>query len=215
MNEKALISKIDELCPNGPRRKHSYFQIQYFLIGKEPTIQAKIQACKTELLSRRDAIKSYEDSIDDLYDQKRLEEIRLEEMKQKNNLEDLSELMQINIRRVHRKISSINYKINETREEIKAKADESNFLIGLYDKLCNIEEERDWDDLQVQAEYWNARLTQEVESRLLLGQSPNTEDFKTILALPDNMPIKQLTRQLIENGKNKVRTMDSEKNITN
>ena len=90
---------------------------------------------------------------------------------------------------------------------LRAKEDEANFLIGLYEKLLEIEKEKDWDSLEVQAEYWNAKLTREIESRLMLGELPNIEDFKTVLALPAGMPIRDTTLKLIESRKNQVRDM--------
>lgn len=200
MNE--LFEKIDAIAHNGRRYRHSFFQLQYFVIGKEPTIQAKIEACKRELIDRKDAIQSFNNGLEELYDKKRLEEIKIEELKESKESEDYqSERVNILIRQIQRRIKSFNFEIEDMTNRIAAKEDEANFLLGLYEKLNEIEKPKDWDSLEVQAEYWNARLTRLIESQLILGKSPNSEDFLTVLSLPDNMPIKVATKKLIQENK--------------
>jgi len=203
---KNLIDKIDELCPEGHRNQHSYFQLQYFVIGKEPTIQAKIRACKKELLSRKDEIESIVVALEDLCDQRRLHELEIEKIKEANEA-PLPEEEQIRIRQTRRRIKGVDHQIESFASTIKAKENEANFLIGLYEKLIEVEPEKDWDSLEVQANYWNAKLTQEIETRLLLSQQPNPEDFKTVMAMPSGLPIKDATVKLIEGRKGDVKKM--------
>lgn len=198
MNE--LLDKIDEVCPEGRRKQHSYFQLQYFLIGKEPTIQARIQTCKQELLDRKEAIDSYLTSLEEALDKRRLEELRIEDIKETKEDSPLGEIEQIQIRQSKRRIKAIEYEIENFKTMIRGKEDEANFLLGLFHKLCELEEPKDWDSLEVQAEYWNARLTKEIEAQLLLGRSPDAETFKTVMALPEGMPIKSVTDKLIKQG---------------
>jgi hypothetical protein len=187
---KTLIEKIDEICPTKSAR-HSYFQLQYFVVGKEPTVQAKLRTCKIELLSRKNEIEAITVAIDDLYDKMRLLElhgVRLPE----------SEMEEINLRREGRHKIALEHQLQELRVTLAAKEDEANFLIGLYEKLLQVEPEKDWDSLEVQCEYWNAKLSREIESRLMLGELPNIEDFKLVLSLPNGMPIKDTTLKMIQ-----------------
>lgn len=194
-----LVLQIDSITENSHKNRHSYFQLQYFVVGKEPTIQAKIQSCKDELLERKKALLSYDVAINELYDQKRLYEINIKNVK--NCKEDLSEEEGIQIRQLCRKIEFCKSQIDDINSKKDDKAEEANFLIGLYDKLCEIEKPKDWDSIEVQAEYWNAKLTQDLQMSLMLGQNPSVEVFKTIFSLPDKSPIKVSTKQLVEEAK--------------
>jgi len=198
MNE--LSQKIDEIVPEGRRNRHSFFQLQYFVIGKEPTVQARIQACKNELIVRKDEIESLMVMLEGLYDQFRIEELKIEEIKKSRRPDQIQEIDQIQIREFRRKIKGFEYQIEDFKGKLQGKEEEANFLLGLYDKLCEIEEPKDWDSLPVQAEYWNARLTRDIESHLMLGKTPDAEVVQTVLALPDGMPIKAITHQLMKRG---------------
>jgi hypothetical protein len=135
-----------------------------------------------------------------------LHELEIERIKESQEA-PLSEEEQIKIRQTRRRIKGVDHQIESFASTIKAKENEANFLIGLYEKLIEIEPEKDWDSLEVQANYWNAKLTQEIETRLLLSQQPNAEDFKTVMAMPNGLPIKDATAKLIENRKDDVKKM--------
>lgn len=209
MNQtQELFRKIDEICPDGQRNRTSYFQLQYFVVGKEPTIQGKIQSCKREMLSRKEHIQAVMVELEDVTDKKILERIQLDNVATTEGL--LPEAKEVIARSHKRKIKALDARIEYCQNEIRAKEDETNFLIGLYEKLIGLEAEKDWDSLEVQAEYWNAKLTREIESRLMMGQLPNVEDFKTVMALPQGMPIKDLTKQLIANKKAEVKRIEDD-----
>ena len=40
-NQPNLISQIDNCFSQEMPQRHSYFQLKYFLLGKEPTLQSK------------------------------------------------------------------------------------------------------------------------------------------------------------------------------
>ncbi len=197
-----LIQKIDEIVPSGYNKRHSFFQLQYYVIGKEPTIQAKVQKCKDELFSRKCDMEATMNEIEECYDLLRLQELQIEDIKKSR--EELDEIGEIQIRQIRRKMKVMHDRVQRLKGNLQAKEDESNFIIGLFQKLCDMEEPKDWDSLEVQVEYQNARLTRELEAKLLLGQIPDAEMFKTIMALPDGMPVKTVTQQLIEASKEKV-----------
>ena len=199
-----LLEKIDEIVPSGYNKRHSFFQLQYYVIGKEPTVQARQQACRDELFARKCDMEGSMNELEECYDLIRLQEIQIEEIKA--GQDQLDEIDEIRIRQIRRKIKSMEERVHRAKGHLKAKEEESNFLIGLYQRLCELEEPKDWDSLEVQAEYQNARLSRELETRLLLGQTPDTELFKTIMALPEGMPAKKATQQLIEKGKEHVRS---------
>lgn len=105
---------------------------------------------------------------------------------------------EITIKQARRKIRSLESQIQDLKDKLQGYEEEANFIIGLYYKLIEREPEQDFYTLQNQAEYWNAKLNRELESRLLLGQIPDTELIKTIYNCPDAMPVKQNMQKLIE-----------------
>ncbi len=58
------------------------------------------------------------------------------------------------------------------------------------DKLQEIEELKDFDDLDAQKDYWNHKLGEEINLRILMHQPIDTELAKTVLALPEDISIK-------------------------
>ena len=49
-------------------QRHSYFQLKYFLIGKEPTYQSKMWQCLRELRNRVESLDNMSLEIDELKD---------------------------------------------------------------------------------------------------------------------------------------------------
>ena len=76
--ERNLREEIKELLKNEVAQRHSYFQLKYFLIGKEPTYQSKMWQCLRELKTRYDSL----EAID----------LEREEVKDKIELLDISVL---------------------------------------------------------------------------------------------------------------------------
>lgn len=196
-----LLEKIDEIVPEGNKHRHSFFQLQYFVIQSEPTIQSKINACKRELVSRKNSMEGILLSIEEAYDQKELHELNISEIQSNTQPDDeffVIRRREITIKQARRKIRSLESQIQDLKDKLQGYEEEANFIIGLYYKLIEREPEQDFYTLQNQAEYWNAKLNRELESRLLLGQIPDTELIKTIYNCPDAMPVKQNMQKLIE-----------------
>ena len=55
-----LKEEISRILKNEVAERHSYFQLRYFLIGKEPTIQSKMCQCIKERKIRKEALDSLE-----------------------------------------------------------------------------------------------------------------------------------------------------------
>ena len=203
-----LLTKIDSIVGDGYKNQTSFFQLQYFLVGKEPTVQAKLERCKTELFSRKCDMEGTMNELEECYDLIRLQELQKSDFQGADV--ELNESQEIYIRQIDRKILSLKDRAGRLASNLRAKEEESNFLIGLYERLCEAEEPKDWNSLEVQAEYHNARLSKELEARLLLGVTPDAEMFKTIMALPDGMPAKTATQQLVELTKKRLKDTKQE-----
>ena len=77
-----IMERINKILENELSERHSYFQLKYFIIGKEPTLQGKMWQCIRELGSRKDSLNAIEIQNHELNDKKELIDIKIE----KNNL---------------------------------------------------------------------------------------------------------------------------------
>ena len=66
-----IKEKISELLKNEVVSRHSYFQLKYFLIGKEPTNQAKMWQCLRELKARQEILNSVDLQLEEEKDPKK------------------------------------------------------------------------------------------------------------------------------------------------
>lgn len=183
---KSLIEKIQDTIPTLPER-HSFFQLKHFVIGKEPTVQSQIQACIRELSTRKDDLEALQLEIADEHDNKRLLELHLE----KRLAAKQSEKNQIMQRKLKRQISSKEKRIGKLRNRLQSIEQETLFLIEVFEALQKKEPLKEWDEMSVQLEYWNKNLTNEFHTRLILTNSMDNELIRTIMALPDETPIKK------------------------
>ena len=56
-DEMKLVKEINDVIQKQEiNSRHSYFQLKYFLIGKEPTLQSKMWQCLRELKTRNESI---------------------------------------------------------------------------------------------------------------------------------------------------------------
>ena len=79
---RELIKKADEIISKTrmPDR-HSFFQLEKFLIGKECTCQAQLWQITREISTRREAIESLDTQIDETQDSLELIDISIERLK--------------------------------------------------------------------------------------------------------------------------------------
>jgi prephenate dehydrogenase len=55
VESKSTLENLQAVVEKHPLTgRHSYFQLKYFIVGKEPTPQAKIWQCLREMKARRD-----------------------------------------------------------------------------------------------------------------------------------------------------------------
>lgn len=177
MNIEELIKKSSQ----GP----STFQLRYFVIGKEPTAQAKMHKCIEEIKYRMGAINQTKSEIEDMVD-------NIELLKMKEFGISPSE---IEIRQNERKTNAAMRHLEGLHEKIKTWEAEVNFLKEEFDLIEKKIPLKEWNSFEVQLEYWNEKLSQEVRQRMIMNLPIDSEIIKTVLALPDGAPIK---KQLVE-----------------
>lgn len=218
MSNLALYDEMEKLLETEVAQRHSYFQLKYFLIGKEPTNQAKMWQCLRELKTRNQSLKAISLEREDLKDKLELLDInkkRKETELDKNDGSDelLFKEQRIALRQIERQIKSLEENLKEINERQKWIEEESKFFVETFKNLQKIEPLQHFDDFESQKQYWNEKLTQKINLKMLTQNSIDVELIETIVALPDEVQIKkqtlqtltfkqnQLLQQLTENSK--------------
>jgi len=211
-----LLEKMDLLLKNDVVSRHSYFQLKYFIIGKEPTHQSKLWQCLRELKVRRDSIRAIFLELEDSNDKLALldiEEARLNlkiheplsvAVGERQHQElDLRET-EIKVRRVKRQRAGVLEAISQLKARLRSNEEEARFFVQAFVALEKVEALRPFDDPEAQKEYWNARLTQDIHMKMLMQHPIDTELMKTILALNNDAPIKQEALHILDGQKAKL-----------
>lgn len=192
-NSNNLFKEMDEVLKNEVSQRHSYFQLKYFLVGKEPTVQSKMWQCLRELKSRRESLDAIELEAEDSKDKLELLDISIEKINlarsQADNLTQRES--DIKIRQIERKKKAAKANLLQIADRKKWLEEESRFFLETYKSLLKIEPLKHFDDLDSQKQYWGERLAQKLNLKMLTQNQLDTELVETIVALPDDMPIKK------------------------
>jgi len=200
------MSNMSDVLKNNLPDRHSLFQLKYFIIGKEPTIQGKLWQCLREIKTRNEALESMDLEMAEAKDHLEIIEIEIEKMDLALNLDieltpekkfDLRTLA-INLRKTIRRKEIIKKQLITAADKIKYKKEEVVFFQEAFDALEKNEKVKNFDDPKAQTHYWSEKLAQDLNLRGLLRAPMDLELMKTILALPDNAPIKMQTVNMIE-----------------
>lgn len=193
--------------------RHSYFQLKYFLIGKEPTIQSKMWQCLRELKTRHESVSSMNLELEELKDKIKLLDIGVKRIRhdmEKTVLEDkishelFTEECEIKIRQLNRQKNSMEINLVEIMDRKRCVLEESKFFLVSLKNFLQVEPLRHFDDLEAQKEYWHEKLTQKVNLKMLTQGNVDTELVETIVALPDDIKIKQQTLQTLNMKQNEI-----------
>ena len=218
-SENEIYLEAEELLKNEVVERHSFFQLKYFVIGKEPTVQSKMWRCLTELKTRKEAIDSINLEIEETKDTIELlniEEKRLENINKKNTtvghcgvsvesktqaveIECFEQELKIKKRQIKRTKEGVSKSIDTLYKKLKFTQEEAAFFNKSFKQLNQIEELKPFDDYDSQKVYWNEKLSQEFDLKVLLHKTPDVELVKTILALTDDLEIKKTTVRSLQN----------------
>lgn len=196
-NNNKLIVEMDEVLKYEVAQRHSYFQLKYFVIGKEPTIQSKMWQCLRELKTRRESLNSIELELEDSKDKLELLDISIEKITSIDNCAKmaLSSIAQrenaIKVRQIERQKKAAQANLLQLIERQKWLEEESRFFLETFKNLLQIEPLKHFDDISSQKQYWSERLAQKLNLKMLTQNQLDTELVETIVALPDDMPIKK------------------------
>lgn len=202
-----IIKKTDDLLKNVAPPRHTLFQLQFFIIGKEPTLQAKMHRCLEELKSRRNMVQAALLEIEETNDVNALHEITIREYGDVQSSEDRKEIL---IRQIKRKIQANNAHIMELSVKIDAWEEEMEFLIKCYEGLSKQEPIKSWDNYEVQKEYWNEKVFQEIKQRILLRSPVDIEQVRLALSLPDDSSVKIQLLEILNEREQELKSLSNQ-----
>lgn len=215
MSTEELISKVNTILQkaDAPDR-HTFFQIEKFIIGKEPTAQAQLWAIIRELQARAETVKSFEKDLADAEDNLELFDIKIErldrmireESEKKDSCSDLNiKENEIHIRKLEREKSQLIESARKVNKKLKSILEEMNYLVGGYEKIISqYGEMKPMDDEQAQKEMWNEKLLEDFNLRIILQRPLDPEFIKTVMCLNDDAPVKKQVVALVENIQKKM-----------
>jgi hypothetical protein len=220
-----LITEIDTVLKNDVVTRHSYFQMKYFLIGKEPTNQSKMWKCLQELKVRREAIANCELEEEETKDHLELLDISIEKLNTGTDRFgiDLDEFTAreniVKIRQIERKKKAALANLATLAEKRRWLQEESKFFLETFKNIQKTEELKPFDDLDAQKEYWSEKLARKLNLKMLTNNQLNDELIETIVMLPDDLPLKKQTlstlnvrhAQMVENMKDAMKKLDEKK----
>ena len=210
MSTEELTTRVKEILKkvNLPDR-HSFFQLERFVIGKEPTGQAQLWQIARELEARHETIDTYTKDLQDAEDNLELFDVRIERMDRE--IKELARLIpeqtgcdldikerEINIRKLQRDKDSLVKSAQKVKKKFEYLLEETNFLVGAFDSvIAQLGETKPLDDREAQQEMWNEKLLEEFNLRILLQRPLDPELVKTIMCLPEGSSVKtHLTKSL-------------------
>jgi len=179
--------------------RHSYFQLKYFIVGKEPTIQSKLWQCLREMKARKETLDSIELEREDMHDRIELTEIELERLTLvtpqygvHGHADDLTKKeKKVKERQSRRKLASMKRSLTELDVRQRETEEEAAFFVRAFTELQMIEPLKPYDDFQSQTEYWSARFSNEMNMKLMIEKRIDAELAKAILSLPDGATVKK------------------------
>lgn len=205
LKAEEILNKVD--LPD----RHTFFQLEKFVIGKEPTAQAQLWQIVRELQARIETIDSYRKQLEDAEDNLELFDVKIERLNRQIKVEsqtqtDWNDLniqeCEINIRKLRREKQALVLAARKVRKKLKSVLEEVSFLVAGYEKIVQqYGNAKPIDDYEAQKEMWNEKLLEEFNLRLLLHRPLEPDFIRTVLTLGDDAPVKQNVMKLIENVK--------------
>jgi hypothetical protein len=198
-----LMADMAEILKNKVMERHSYFQMKYFIIHKEPTTQAKLWQCLREIKTRFEALEAVALEIEEGKDNLELINIKIDKLSKKiekyeENGETTKRELEIDLRKLGRKKIAAFRNIQKLQEKKKSLEDESRFFVETFKSLVQTEPLKPFDDFDSQCEYWGERLQSKLNLKMITQGTLDTDLIETILALPDRIPVKENTLKSLE-----------------
>ena len=217
MENTNILTQMNEILNYEMAERHSYFQMKYFIVNKEPTTQSKMWQCLREIKSRYESLQALDLEIDESKDNLELIDININKMiaiyDKKVSIgkpSDSLKISEIKIRKAKRQRVMADKNIETLVKKKKNLEEEANFFVLSFRNLEVVEPLKDYDDLESQKQYWGEKLLQKINLKMLLQSQVDTELIETVLALPDDIPIKVQTVKNLDSMHKKMIQMKSQ-----
>jgi hypothetical protein len=181
-----MLNNIKDLLDkNIVCNRHSDFQIEKFIVGKENTPNSQAWQCLRELESRYDSLVSLEMEVANILDDIEIKKIEIEEELERNTKKS-----KFIVRKIERTIESLKMNHQKLLEKKKNQEEECVTFINLFNKIDAKIKVKGWNDNNAQAEYFENKFGSELNLDFLLGHPVNKELVKSILQLENNSRLK-------------------------
>lgn len=195
MQDGDFLDEVNKIVKVKVPLRHTFFQLNHFVINKEPTHQAKLRKCVEELRAKKQELGAIDLEICETEDKNEIIKIEIDK------IECSGKEKEIKLRMANRRIIQNNRTIDTLRERHYALKEEMLFFVKMFNKLSETEPLKDWDDPSVQGEFWNAKIAEEVGYKLLMQMPIDLETIKTALALPAESPVRKQISLLLQKSK--------------
>jgi hypothetical protein len=217
MENTNILTQMNEILNYEMAERHSYFQMKYFIVNKEPTTQSKMWQCLREIKSRYESLQALDLEIDESKDNLELIDININKMTaiydkkvSMGKPSDSLKISEIKLRKAKRQRVMADKNIETLVKKKKNLEEEANFFVLSFRNLEVVEPLKDYDDLESQKQYWGEKLLQKINLKMLLQSQVDTELIETVLALPDDIPIKGQTVKNLDSMHKKMIQMKSQ-----
>lgn len=205
-----MNNSMDDVLKNIIDR-HSTFQLEHFVVGREYTMQGKMWQCLREIKTRKAAVEAYgadaeeaKDRIALLHIERDRNSLRLSDLLRVERNENLRRLAvaetEVKNRQFDRQVKALEAQVGVLAGKAADAGEEAEFFAKTFRGLNETEPVRSVDDLEAQKEYWAAKLFHEVNTRMLLRMPLDPEVVKLILVLDDDSPLKQSMVRVLEDA---------------
>ena len=193
-----LMFQLATVLKNKVIERHSYFQMKYFIVNKEPTTQAKLWQCLREMKSRFEALEALSLELEDGKDNLELINIKIDKLAKKveiyeENEEVTKRELEIQLKKIIRRKVAAFKNIQQLAEKKISLEEEARFFLEMFRVWSEVESLKSFDDFDAQCQYWQEKLQNKLNLKLMMNSGIDTELIETVLALPDQAPIKQQT----------------------
>lgn len=176
--------------------RHSDFQIEKFIIGKELTPSAQAWQCVRELKSRYESLTNLELELENILDDIEIKKIEIEEEKEKNTRKT-----PFLIRKLERGLKTLENNYQKMLENKRNYEFECEKLLEIFESINNKFEIKNWNDMGAQVEYFENKFGNELNLDFLLGNPVNKELVKSILQLDNSSKLKNNFLELVNKRK--------------
>ena len=181
-----MLNQIkDILQKNLVVNRHSKFQIEKFIIGKETTPSSQAWQCVRELETRYESLINVNMEIENILDDIEIKKIEIEETSGVQ-----SKKTPFLIRKLERSLQSLHNTHQKLLEKKKNCEEESMIFLEIYKKIENNNDLKKWDNDEAQSEYFENKFGSELNLDFLLGHPVNKELIKSILQLENSSKLK-------------------------